>query len=164
MRRLLVAVGLLFFAALPGFARSSDDHATFGSDITIPDGETAGDIACVFCTVRVHGEVRGDIALAFGRVEVDPGRTISGDVAGFGADLGLAPGASIGGDVSVIGGDVKLAPGAMIHGSSMSFPGRIWLLLPLAPFLIVIGVVWLIVAIVRRNRYQFPMYPQGRGY
>jgi hypothetical protein len=46
----------------------------------------------------------------------------------------------------------------------MSFPGRIWLLLPLAPFLVLIGIVWLIVYIVRRNRYQFPMYPHGRGF
>jgi cytoskeletal protein CcmA (bactofilin family) len=164
MRRWLVAVGLLLFAASPGFARSSNDHATFGSDVTIGEGETAGDIACAFCTVRMHGDVRGDIAVAFGRVELDPGRNISGDVAAFGADLDLAPGANIGGDVSIVGGDIKTEPGATIHGSSMSFPGRIWLLLPLAPFLVLIGIVWLIVYIVRRNRYQFPMYPQGRGF
>jgi hypothetical protein len=28
----------------------------------------------------------------------------------------------------------------------------------------VIGVIWLIVHLVRRNRYQFPAYPQGRGF
>jgi len=33
-----------------------------------------------------------------------------------------------------------------------------------APLLILIGLIWLIVYIVRRNRYQFPAYPQGRGY
>jgi hypothetical protein len=164
MRRLLFAVALLLFAALPAFARSSEDHATFGSDITIAEGETAGDIACVFCTVHVHGDVKGDVAVLFGKVEVDTDRSISGDVAMLGADLSLAPGATVGGDLAMAAGDANVAPGARIHGSSMVLPGRFWLLLPFAPLLIVIGVIWLIVYIVRRNRYQFPMYPQGRGY
>ena len=33
---------------------------SFGNDIMVADGETAGDIACVFCSVHVHGDVRGD--------------------------------------------------------------------------------------------------------
>jgi hypothetical protein len=164
MRRLLVAVVFLLFAALPAFARSSDDRVTFGSDITVAEGETASDIACMFCTVHIRGDVRGDIAVMFGKVEVDPGRSISGDVASLGADLNLGPGATVGGDLAIAAGDANLAPGAMVHGSSMVLPGRLWLLLPFAPLLIVIGVIWLIVYIVRRNRYQFPMYPQGRGF
>ena len=164
MRRWIFAGAVLLATTLPGFARSTDDRATVGNDITIGEGETAGDIACVFCTVRIHGEVKGDVAVLFGRVEVDAGRTIAGDLAAFGADLDLGTDATVGGDVAMVAGDVKAGPGAMVHGSSTILPGRIWLLLPLAPVLILIGLIWLIVYFVRRNRYQFPVYPRGRGF
>jgi hypothetical protein len=39
-----------------------------------------------------------------------------------------------------------------------------WLLLPFAPLFIVVGLIWLIVYLVQHNRYQFPAYPQGRGF
>jgi hypothetical protein len=164
MRRWSVAVLLLVTATLPAFAKSDNDRASFGSDITVAEGETVGDIACIFCDVRVHGDVKGDVAVMFGRVEVDPGHGISGDVAALGADLVLGEGATIGGDVALAAGDANVAEGATIHGSRMVLPSRLWLLLPLAPFLIVIGVIWLIVYIVQRNRYQFPAYPHGRGF
>jgi hypothetical protein len=163
MRRVFLAVALVV-TTLPAFARSRGEHVTVGSDVTVAEGDIAGDIACVFCDVHVHGDVKGDVAVLFGKVEVDPGRTISGDVAALGADLNLGPGAMVGGDVALAGGDANLAPGAMIHGSSAVSPSRLWLLLPFAPLLIVIGLVWLIVYLVRRNRYQYPAYPHGRGF
>jgi hypothetical protein len=164
MSRLLLAVAIFLVSSVPAFARSTEDRAGFGNDITIAEGETAGDVACVFCTVRVHGDVRGDLAVMFGKVEVDAGRNISGDVATLGADLDLGPGAMVGGDLAIAAGDANLAPGAMVHGSSMVLPSKMWLLLPFAPLLILIGLIWLVVYLVRRNRYQFPAYPHGRGY
>jgi hypothetical protein len=163
MRRVFLAVALLV-TTLPAFAKSDNSRVSFGSDITVVEGETVGDIACVFCDVRIHGDVKGDIAVMFGRVEVDPGHSISGDVAALGADLVLGEGAAVGGDVALAAGEANVAEGAMIHGSRMVLPSRLWLLLPFAPFLILIGVIWLIVYIVQRNRYQFPAYPQGRGF
>lgn len=164
MRRFLPAVALFVFVTLPAFARSSEDRAGFGNDITIAEGQTAGDVACMFCDVHVHGDVKGDVAVMFGKVDVDPGRSISGDVAALGADLNLGPGATVGGDLAIAAGDVNAGPGARVHGSSTVLPGRIWLLLPFVPLLFVIGLVWLIVYLVRRNQYQFPAYPQGRGF
>jgi hypothetical protein len=164
MLRFLLAVGLLLASALPAFAKGVDDRASVGNDITIAEGETAGDVACMFCSVHVHGDVRGDVAVLFGRIEVDPGHTISGDLAALGADLNLGEGATVGGDVAIAGGDANLAPGAMIHGSRTVLSNRMWLLLPFAPLLILIGLIWLIVHLVRRNRYRFPAYPQGRGF
>jgi hypothetical protein len=164
MRRFLPAVALFVFVTLPAFARSSEDRAGFGNDITIAEGQTAGDVACMFCDVHVRGDVRGDVAVMFGKVDVDPGRSISGDVAMLGADLNLGPGASVGGDLALAAGDVNSGPGARVHGSSTVLPGRIWLLLPFLPLLFVIGLIWLIVHLVRRNRYQFPAYPRGRGF
>jgi hypothetical protein len=164
MLRLLLALGLLFSSALPALARGSEDRASVGNDISIAEGDTAGDVACVFCSVHVHGDVRGDVAVLFGKIEVDPGHKISGDVAALGADMNLGEGAMVGGDVAIAAGDANVAPGAMIHGSRMVLPGRIWLLLPFAPLLILIGLIWLIVYFVRRSRYQFPAYPRGRGF
>jgi hypothetical protein len=164
MSRLFLAVAVLLASSLPAFAKGSEDRAGVGNDITIAEGETAGDIACVFCAVRVHGDVRGDVAVMFGRIEIDPGHTISGDVAALGADMNLGEGATVGGDVAIAAGDAKLAPGAMIHGSRMVLSNRMLLLLPFAPLLIFVGLIWLIVHLVRRNRYQFPAYPHGRGF
>lgn len=164
MRRLLLAVAVVLASAQPAYARSTDDRATFGSDITIAEGDTAGDVACMFCNVHVHGDIRGDVAVMFGKVDVDAGRSISGDVAALGADLNMGEGATVGGDLALAAGDANLASGAMVHGSSMVLPGKIWLLLPFAPLLILIGIIWLIVYVVRRNRYQFPAYPRGRGF
>jgi hypothetical protein len=164
MLRLLLAVGLLLASAVPALARGSEDRASVGNDISIAEGDTAGDVACVFCVVHVHGDVRGDVAVLFGKIEVDPGHKISGDVAALGADVNLGEGAMVGGDVAIAAGEANIAPGAMIHGSRMVLPSRIWLLLPFAPLLILIGLIWLIVYFVRRSRYQFPAYPRGRGF
>jgi hypothetical protein len=151
-------------ACTTAFARSAEDRVSVGSDITIADGESAGDIACAFCTVRVHGEVRGDIATFFGSVKVDEGRNISGDVASLGGDLEMGQDASIGGDVAIAAGEVRLGSGAAIRGQQTILPGRLWLLLPFAPLVFLVGLIWLVVYIVRRNRYQFPVYPGGRGF
>lgn len=164
MRRLFLAAALLIPAVTLAFASSSQDRVGVGTDIVIADGESAGDIACAFCTVRVHGDVRGDIATFLGTVTVDADRNIAGDVASLGGDLVMGQDASVGGDVAIAAGETRLASGAAIRGEQTVLPGRIWLLLPFAPLIILIGVIWLIVYFVRRNRYQFPAYPGGRGF
>jgi hypothetical protein len=155
---------LIVAVSVPAFARSTEDRVTVGGDITVAEGETAGDIACVFCSVHVHGDVRGDIAVAFGRISVDAGRSVSGDVAGFGTDLNMGQDATVGGDVAIAAGQARLASGASIHGDRSIAPGKGWLLLPLVPLAILAGLIWLIVYLVRRNRYQFPAYPNGRRF
>jgi len=165
MRSLLFAAVVLMLACTPAFARSGgDDRVAVFSDVTVPDGESVGDIACAFCTVRVHGEVKGDIATFLGSIKVDEGRNISGDVASLGGDLELGQDASVGGDVAIAAGEVRHGSGAAIRGQQTILPGRFWLLLPFAPLLILAGLIWLVVYIVRRNRYQFPVYPAGRGF
>jgi hypothetical protein len=164
MRRLLVAHALLLLAAFaPTFARADHDRVSFGNDITVAEGETAGDIACAFCSVRVHGNIKGDVAILFGTISVDNNQAVSGDVAILGGDLNLRDEAEVGGDVAIAAGSANLASGATIRGDRMVLPGRFWLLLPFAPILIVIGIIWLIVYLVQRNRYQYPVYPNGRG-
>jgi predicted acyltransferase (DUF342 family) len=163
MRRLLLGFAVVSLS-LPAFAKSGNDRASVGDDITISEGETAGDVACAFCSVHVHGEVTGDVAVAFGDITVDPGKSIGGDVAMLGGNLNLGAGSWVKGDVAIAAGDVMTGDGAMIHGSRAVAPSKIWLILPFAPLLILAGLIWLIVWVVRRNRYQFPVYPQGRRF
>jgi hypothetical protein len=164
MRGLLLIFALLFLSAVPpSFARSSEDRASFGNDITVSEGETVGDVACAFCSVRIHGNVKGDVAVLFGSVAIDSSQAISGDVAILGGDLKLGEDGRVGGDVAIAGGRAYLASDATIHGSRAILPGRLWVLLPFAPLLILIGIIWLIVYLVRRNRYRYPVYPTSRG-
>ncbi|HEY6413373.1 MAG TPA: hypothetical protein VIX42_06785 [Edaphobacter sp.] len=165
MRRQLLSIVLLLMALapLPAFAKGDNDRVSIGSNVTVPEGESVGDIVCVFCSVHVRGDVSGDTVVLLGSLTVDSDRKINGDAAVIGGDLSMAENAQIGGDVSVVAGDANLASGASIHGSQTVLPGRLWLLVPFAPFLILIGIIWLIVHFTRRRRYQFPVYPNGRG-
>lgn len=166
MQRFLLALVVLGLA-IPALASPHSDmppphgqfHLDSNREFVIPAGMTAGDIACVFCHVIVHGDVNGDIAVAFGRVSIDDGRTVSGDVAAFGSDLYMGRGSRINGDLALVAGDPTISDDAEIHGSRAILPGHAWLLVLLLPFLLLGGIIWLIVYFVRRNRYQFPVYP-----
>ncbi|MBN9616645.1 MAG: hypothetical protein BGO25_11605 [Acidobacteriales bacterium 59-55] len=162
MPRSLLALALLLLIVTP-VALADQDRASFSSDITVSEGDVAGNVACAFCSVYVHGEVRGNVAVFFGNIKVDSSRGIAGNVAMLGGDLDLASDAQVGGNVAIAGGNTNLAPTAEIHGNRAVLPGRLWALIPFAPLLILIGIIWLIVYLVRRNRYQFPVYPNGRG-
>jgi hypothetical protein len=165
MHSLLLSVALLLlaFAPMQAFAKSDNDRVSIGSDITVAEDQNAGDIVCIFCSIHVRGDVSGDTVALLGSLSVDSDRKINGDAVVIGGDLNMAESAQIGGDVSVVAGDANLASGASIHGSQSILPGRLWLLVPFAPFLILIGIIWLIIHFVRRRRYQFPVYPNGRG-
>jgi predicted acyltransferase (DUF342 family) len=166
--RLLAHLLVCLFALAPTAALAArhrsggGDHVGFGNTITIDEGQSSGDIVCAFCTVRVHGDVSGNIVTFFGDVQVDPNRSISGDSVLFGGNLGLGEQSSLHGSLVLFGGDLSQASTATVHGDRVLFAGSGWLLVLLLPLLIPIGIVWLIVYLVRRQRYQFPAYPGGR--
>jgi hypothetical protein len=162
MPKFLLAAALLLLIATP-FARADQDRASFGDDINVAQGESAGDVACAFCSVHVHGDVKGDVAVLFGSVTVDSTHSIDGNVAILGGDLNLAEDTEVGGNVAIAAGSLHVAPDAVIHGDRTILPGHLWLVVTFAPLLILIGIIWLIVYLVGRNRYQFPAYPQGPG-
>lgn len=167
-RSLFLSAVLIASLALAGLARrdhhsSGNDRASFGSDITVAEGETVGDVACAFCSVHLHGDVTGDVAVAFGSVTVDPGRTIAGDTAVLEGDLNLGEGAAVNGDLAILAGTDRLAEGAVVHGSRAVVPQPLGTLILLSPLLFLIAILWLIVYFVRRGRYRFPAYPQGQG-
>jgi hypothetical protein len=166
MRRLCLLAALILFSVAPSFAKdrhSANDRASFGSDITVAEGETAGDIACAFCSVHLHGDVTGDVAVAFGSVTVDPGHSIAGDTAILEGDLNLGEGSAVNGDLAILAGTDRLGEGAAVHGSRAVIPQPLGTLVLLSPLLFLAGLIWLIVYIVRRSSYRFPVYPQGQG-
>lgn len=163
--RCLFIAALLVTPALPASAKghhNDNDRVSVGSSITVPEGESASDIACAFCSVHIQGEVTGDVAVFLGSVVVEPGHTIAGDTAIVGGDLKLGEGSSVNGDVAIVAGSANVAEGATIHGDRAIIPPPLGTLILLAPLMILAGIIWLIVYLVRRNRYRFPMYPQGR--
>jgi hypothetical protein len=162
----LLSAALLLLLAAPAFAKGShgeNDRASFGSDITVAEGETVGDVACAFCSVHLRGDATGDVAVAFGSVTVEPGHSIGGDTAILSGDLNLGEGSTVNGDLAILAGSANLAEGAAIHGSRAVIPQPLGTLILLAPLLALAALIWLIVYLVRRRRYSFPVYPQGRG-
>lgn len=160
----VVPLYALLYAAPPAHALSTQDRVSVGGDITISEGDTGGDVVCAFCSVHLHGDVKGDVVALLGSVTVDSGHRVSGDVAVVGGDLNLGDESEVGGDVSVIAGNPNISENAVIHGSRTVLPGRAWLLVPFAPLLILIGIIWLVVYFVRRSRHGYPAYPGMRRY
>jgi hypothetical protein len=158
------APGVSFAASADIMSHGSHDHVSFGSTIDINEGDSASDIVCAFCSVRIHGNVSGDMVAFFSNVSVDNGKTISGDTVVFGGKLALADESHIDGQLVLFGGDLQQASSAVIQGDRVVMEGSGWLLITLLPFLIPIGIIWLIIHLIRRNRYQFPAYPGGRRY
>lgn len=153
MTRLVLFISL--FLALAPISRADSnhrDHASLFSTINISEDETAGDIACAFCTVNIQGNVSGDVAVLFGTVNVQPSRTILGDVALLFGTLRLDEDTTVHGDLASLFSTVEIAPTANIHGSRANDPASLALGALLAPLLILVGFVWLVIYLVRRNR------------
>ena len=69
--RLLPALLLAaIFALTTTPARASHDAVQFGSNITVPAGQTVHDAVCFFCSVQDEGTVDGDIVVFFGNVHI----------------------------------------------------------------------------------------------
>jgi hypothetical protein len=147
----LASLALLWAPA----ARADKAAGQIGRDIVVAEGETVGDLGCVFCNVHVHGTVHGNVGVTFGNVEVDAGREIAGNIGVMGGTVRLGDGSRVGGNLGVIGW-LHAGDGATVGGSRGVVPGEILLL----PFALLAGVIWLIVYMVRRSRYR-PVYPPG---
>ena len=148
----ILLVLLAAFAAPTALASDHPDHVSLFNTINIPEEESAGDIACAFCTVNIHGNVSGDVAALFGTVNVEPSRSIGGDVALLFGTLRLDEDATVHGDLASLFSTVEIADTATVKGSRAIVPRGVALGILLAPLLILAGVVWLIVYLVRRSR------------
>ena len=130
--------------------KGGDDRVGVFSQLVVTEERPAGDVACLFCTVRVDGDVHGDVAVLFGTVVISDGRTISGDVATLFSSLVVGEGSRMNGDLATMFGSASLAETAHVGGDRALLASGLGMTVLLAPLLITIGLIWLLVWVVRR--------------
>jgi hypothetical protein len=137
-------------AALP---KTNQSRAQFGRSITIGPNENVGDLSCFACSIRIRGNVAGDVATFGGNIQIEDQGQVAGDVASFAGDVRVAGGAKIAGDVAVFAGRLSRDPQATISGDVSAMGGRGWIIPILLFPLVVVGLlVALIVWLVQRGR------------
>src|SRR5205807_9688465 len=97
---LFVSLALLVPSAYAD--KDDDDVVQFGKAVYIGPDQTAGDIVCIGCSVRLAGKATGDVVSVGGSVQVN------GDVQG---------------DVVVVGGALQLGPEGVLHGDPAAGDG-----------------------------------------
>lgn len=154
-----IVLAAFFFAAYLSHAThgSGDDRVALFSTINIEEGQTAGDVACAFCTVNVKGDVGGDMAVLFGTINAAPGRTISGDVAVLFSTLRLEDDDRINGDLAAALSTTRIPASVSIHGDRSVLSSGLGLAVLAGPLMILAGILGLVIFLVRRNRYPYPV-------
>src|SRR5208282_2388070 len=112
IRRLLPLV-LLFCASTAAFAASSD-RTQFGHDITVAAGEQISEVTCFGCSVRIRGQVNGDVTTFGGAIILEDQGHIGGDATVLGGGARLDGKATVKGDLTVFGGRVRREPTASV--------------------------------------------------
>jgi hypothetical protein len=99
--------------------RTGDQFNLF-NDLDIGPEESAREAVAVFGSVRVTGEVRGDVTAVMGSVFVE-GR-VGGEVVAVNGSVHLGPKAEVLKGVTAVGGTVERAPGATVRGVVTEVP------------------------------------------
>ena len=153
----MAVCALLLIAPLTLSAREHDhsgqDRASIFSTINISEDDPAGDVACMFCTVNLNGDIHGDLAVMFGTVNSSSGRTISGDVAVLFSTLRLGDNSRIHGDLATALSHVDFAPSVIVDGDRSVVSSGLSVGIIVAPLLLIAGLIWLLVWIARRVLY-----------
>lgn len=155
--KLLLAAILAMALLRSGSHGSGEDRVALFSTINIEEGQTAGDVACAFCTVNIRGDIKGDVAVLFGTVSADPDRTISGDVALLFSTLRLRDNDRINGDLAAALSTTDVPSSASIGGDRAILSSGLGLAVLAGPVLILAGIIGLVLFLVRRNRYPYPI-------
>ena len=167
--RRLFCLALLAIIGVPAFAdgpRESHDRTQFGREIVISAEETASDVTCFSCSVRIRGHVNGDVTTFGGTVTVEPDAEVAGDTTVFAGDLRLESGTKVA-QVTVFGGRIRRDSSASINGDVTTFGGGalLWLIVIFGlPFLLLGTLIALIVWVIRRiMRPAVPVAPVYTG-
>ncbi len=154
IRNSLLLAMVALWMAVPARADDRDRAAVF-HNITVAAGETATDVSCVGCNVRIEGTVTGDVATVAGNVVVRG--AVRGDVAAVLGNVRVENGGSVGGDVAVIAGRLVRETGATVGGEVARIPA-IWVFLPFIVGLgIIVAIIILIIELFRRRRRAAPV-------
>lgn len=156
---LRLSAWLLFVVAFAAasFADGSEERTQVGHNISIGPGEEVSDATCFGCSIRVRGQVAGDVTALGGSIIVEDQGQVGGDTTALGGGIRLDKGVSVYGDVTAIGGRLRRDPAAIVGGDISNMGGPGWtalvVLIFLLPFvlfgLLVALVVWLIRRLLR---------------
>lgn len=143
--KLLILLGVLT-ACVPLYADDSGDRVQFGRSIVVAEGETAGDLVCIGCSILVEGACQ-DVVAVGGSVTVNG--TVKGDLAVVGGGVSLGENATVNGDVATMGGRLSRHPDSVVHGNVSTLSGTpVFLglaLIPLVPIVLIVAlVIWLV--------------------
>ncbi len=172
----LVMAAITLYLVEEARARATDDLEQFARGVVVEAGQTAGDVVCFFCSVRVRGAVDGDVVAIGGGIEIDGEVTgdavaigggieidgeVTGDAVASGGGVRLGPRAKVGGEVGANGGSVEQDAGASVKGG-VEFtpwayvPGQRQIFLPSVVTLLGsnVGLLVLAALILRRRRVE----------
>lgn len=154
----IFCVGLTAFAT----AESGTDRVQFAKSILVDQGEKAGDLVCIACSIRIRGETSGDVVAIAGSITIEPNATVGGDMVALAGHIQLDANARTGGDVVAIVGKVRRDPTATVGGDVTALTGIGWLLLIFVVPLMMLGAfITLILWLLQRSRRPAPIqgYP-----
>ncbi|MGO9085381.1 MAG: hypothetical protein ACLQBK_09160 [Candidatus Sulfotelmatobacter sp.] len=143
---------LLFVVAISTVALADGDHdrTQVGRNISVGPDEKISDATCFGCSVRVRGQVSGDVTTFGGSVIIEGQGQVGGDATTFGGDIRLDKEVKVSGDITVFGGRIRRDPAATVGGDVTNMGGPGWIVLIFVIPLFFVGLfVWLIVWLVR---------------
>ena len=124
MRRcLLMAASLLALvstSAAQTQRKDIGDQTSWFRDVVVQADESADDIICIACNVRVLGEVRDDIVTIGGDIELEG--NVGDDAVALGGRVHVGPSVRIGDEADAFGGYVVEDEGAQAKNEVKSFP------------------------------------------
>ena len=153
---LLLSAVMFVVAAPPAIhAGDSGDRVQIGRSIVVEEGEEAGAVVCIGCSIHMMGTC-GDVVAVGGSITIDG--TVKGDAVAVGGDMHLEENASISGDVVTVGGGLSRHPNAIVKGDINIRSGAfVFLGLFLVPLIPLVLIVALIVWLVKPNRPRAPV-------
>lgn len=139
------------------FATSKADRTSWGHNISIGPNEQASDVTCIGCSIRIRGQVAGDVTSVAGSIFIEDQGQVAGDVTAVAGNVALDKAVKIAGDVTVVGGEMRRDSQANVAGDVTSVGGRGWIVpILLAPIVILGLLVAFIVWLVQRLRRPAP--------
>lgn len=122
---LAAAVCVALLALVPPAALARGDVSKATGNVTVREGEQAGDVGVLSGNVTVFGRVAGDVGVANGSVTVMPGGRVGGNVSIGNGNIDVARGGRVGGDAQVANGDIRVVRGGLVVGNARTLNGAI---------------------------------------
>jgi hypothetical protein len=100
-----------------------------GGSVTVDEDESVNDVVVIGGSARVQGEVKGDLVVIGGLVELGPRAEVGKDITVIGGRLRRDPEARVGGRINQIGPGLSLSGlrfGRFTFGPAMFFWGSVW--------------------------------------